>query len=323
MSTGVVGRDTELASVRGFVSSIPEGALALALEGEAGIGKTTLWQAGLDEAGDRAFRILVARPAESETALSFSGIGDLLDTVLDEALAALPAGRERRALAGARPRAESEQRLSVSPRSASRSSLRFTRCSTTRALGVVRSTTASSTTRASPGARPRRPTSFGPRTSGCSFYAVGARAPSAGASRARRRASPRGRGDRRRAAGSTRAVGRGGLAVRRPSGVRSERVGLLFSRRAGLDSLLVEELRRALPMTDVRTLEVGPLDATALHHVVQSAHLGLDPAETGSRRRAGRVRRQPVLRPRDRSHPAAQRHLRRSRATITRPRIPA
>jgi hypothetical protein len=34
-------------------------------------------------------------PAESETALSFSGISDLLDPVLDEALAPLPAGQKR------------------------------------------------------------------------------------------------------------------------------------------------------------------------------------------------------------------------------------
>ena len=41
-------------------------------------------------------RILLARPrARARTALSFSGIGDLLDTVLDEALAALPAGQRR------------------------------------------------------------------------------------------------------------------------------------------------------------------------------------------------------------------------------------
>jgi hypothetical protein len=39
--------------------------------------------------------VLQARPAESETALSFSGIGDLLDRVLHEALAPLAAGQKR------------------------------------------------------------------------------------------------------------------------------------------------------------------------------------------------------------------------------------
>ena len=213
MSTGVVGRDTELASVRGFVSSIPEGALALALEGEAGIGKTTLWQAGLDEAGDRAFRILVARPAESETALSFSGIGDLLDTVLDETLAALPAG-QRRALSLALVLGNDEG-PPPDPHAIGLALL-----TAFRALADVR-----------------------PVVIAIDDVQWLDPASAAGLAFAGRR-------------------------------LRSERVGLLFSRRAGLDSLLVEELRRGLPSDRVGNLEVGPLDATALHHVVQS-HLGL------------------------------------------------
>ena len=213
MSTGVVGRDTELASVRGFVSSIPEGALALALEGEAGIGKTTLWQAGLDEADDRAFRILVARPAESEAALSFSGIGDLLDTVLDEVLAALPAG-QRRALSLALVLADDEG-PPPDPH----------------AIGLALLT---------------------------AFRALAEGRPVVVAIDDVQWLDP---------------ASAGGLAFagRR---LRSERVGVLCSRRAGLDSLLVEELRRGLPSDRVGTLEVGPLDAAALHHVVQS-HLGL------------------------------------------------
>jgi hypothetical protein len=38
MSPGVVGRERELASLRGFTSRIPAGAVALVLEGEAGVG---------------------------------------------------------------------------------------------------------------------------------------------------------------------------------------------------------------------------------------------------------------------------------------------
>ena len=95
MSPGVVGRDAELASLHSFASSIPAGACALVLEGDAGVGKTTLWEVGVEEAGDRGFRVLAARPAESETALSFSGICDLLDPVLDEALAPLSPAQHR------------------------------------------------------------------------------------------------------------------------------------------------------------------------------------------------------------------------------------
>jgi DNA-binding CsgD family transcriptional regulator len=96
----VVGRDSELASIRDFVSTISDGAAALVLQGEAGMGKTTLWRAGVEAAEERAAYVLQAQPAESETALSFSGLGDLLDPVLDEALEPLAAG-QRSALARA------------------------------------------------------------------------------------------------------------------------------------------------------------------------------------------------------------------------------
>ena len=49
---------------------------------------------------------------------------------------------------------------------------------------------------------------------------------------------------------------------------------MLLSRRSGIESILLTELRRALPPDRVMTVDVGPLDAGALHHVVQS-HLGL------------------------------------------------
>jgi len=93
--TGIVGRDSELDVLRDFVASIAVGASSLVLEGEAGVGKTTLWEAGTAEAEARGIRVLAARPAASETALSFSGLGDVLDTVLEQALAPLPEAQKR------------------------------------------------------------------------------------------------------------------------------------------------------------------------------------------------------------------------------------
>jgi DNA-binding CsgD family transcriptional regulator len=93
MPIAVVGRDAELASIRDFVSGIADAASALVLEGEAGTGKTTLWHAGLEVAEADGVLVLSAQPAESEIALSFSGLGDLLGGVLEEALAPLPAGQ--------------------------------------------------------------------------------------------------------------------------------------------------------------------------------------------------------------------------------------
>ena len=100
MLTFVVGRDAELASLHDFVKRVMAGTAALVLDGEAGMGKTTLWRAGVEAAETAGLCVLQAEPAESETALSFSGLGDLLDRVLDEALAPLPVG-QRSALARA------------------------------------------------------------------------------------------------------------------------------------------------------------------------------------------------------------------------------
>ncbi|HWH24212.1 MAG TPA: ATP-binding protein, partial [Candidatus Limnocylindria bacterium] len=58
-----VGRDTELAAVRRFVDAVAAGPKALVLEGEPGIGKTTLWRAALAEAATADVRVLVSRPA--------------------------------------------------------------------------------------------------------------------------------------------------------------------------------------------------------------------------------------------------------------------
>src|SRR5918911_3131648 len=44
----VIGRDVELAALREFLSSDSDLPAALVLDGEAGIGKTTLWHAGVE-----------------------------------------------------------------------------------------------------------------------------------------------------------------------------------------------------------------------------------------------------------------------------------
>ena len=93
MSASVVGRDADLAALTAFLAGISGGASALVLEGDAGMGKTTLWRAAVDEAERGGLVVLRAQPAESETALSFSGLGDLLDPVLGSALDPLPEGQ--------------------------------------------------------------------------------------------------------------------------------------------------------------------------------------------------------------------------------------
>ena len=102
---GVVGRDRELAAVAAFLDAVRSGPCGLVLEGVAGIGKTTVWSAGVALAAGRSYTVLPARPAESEATLSFAALGDLLDGVLDRALPELPPP-QRRALEVALLRAD-------------------------------------------------------------------------------------------------------------------------------------------------------------------------------------------------------------------------
>ena len=91
----IVAREEDLASVNAYVGEVQAGAAALVLEGEAGIGKSTLWLAGVEHARSRGLRILVSRPAEAERSLAYVGLGDLFDDVLDEVLPALSPPRRR------------------------------------------------------------------------------------------------------------------------------------------------------------------------------------------------------------------------------------
>lgn len=74
----VFGRSAEFDALRRFLDLIPEGPCALVLEGEAGIGKTTLWNFGVEYGRERAFRVLMCRSARSEAELSYAGLADVL-----------------------------------------------------------------------------------------------------------------------------------------------------------------------------------------------------------------------------------------------------
>jgi DNA-binding NarL/FixJ family response regulator len=70
-------------------------ARALVVTGEAGIGKTEVWRAGVEAAREGGWQVLVATPAEAEAKFSFAALGDLLAGTLDEALTALPLPQRR------------------------------------------------------------------------------------------------------------------------------------------------------------------------------------------------------------------------------------
>jgi DNA-binding CsgD family transcriptional regulator len=81
----IVGREDELRAVSDFVRTSARPS-ALVLEGSAGIGKTTLWLAGVAEAREAGQTVLVTRAAESEARMSYAALGDLLADVPESAL---------------------------------------------------------------------------------------------------------------------------------------------------------------------------------------------------------------------------------------------
>ena len=88
---GLVGREPELAVIESFLAADEAGSAELELVGEAGIGKTTVWQAAVRRGRELGLPVLSARPAESEARLSFAGLTDLLVAVDADVLGTLPA----------------------------------------------------------------------------------------------------------------------------------------------------------------------------------------------------------------------------------------
>jgi predicted ATPase len=95
MTVELIGRREELLAFDEFLRAVPTGGQALLLEGDAGIGKTALWQEGNRLARERGFRLLTSRSADSETQIAFATVGDLLAPVVEETLPQLPPVQRR------------------------------------------------------------------------------------------------------------------------------------------------------------------------------------------------------------------------------------
>jgi Cdc6-like AAA superfamily ATPase len=117
MHHDVVGRERELASAANFLVELELGSAALVIEGEAGIGKTTLWLEVVKAAEARGYRVLQARPAESEAKLSYAVLADLVGAAFDETRAALPIPQER-ALAAVLLREVADEPIDARPTAA-------------------------------------------------------------------------------------------------------------------------------------------------------------------------------------------------------------
>lgn len=91
LSNHVIGRSVEFCALAEFFQSADVRPSGLVIEGEAGIGKTTLWLAAVEQAREHGFRVLSARVGEDETGLAYAALADLLGDVDAAVLARLPA----------------------------------------------------------------------------------------------------------------------------------------------------------------------------------------------------------------------------------------
>ncbi|MGD0594063.1 MAG: AAA family ATPase [Acidimicrobiales bacterium] len=102
-----MGRSRELSEIHGWlaVSGGPRSTTALIMEGEAGIGKTELWNEALRLAADGGHRVLSCRTSPSEAHLGYVALSDLLRSCPDADFERLP-DLQRRPLEVALLRAE-------------------------------------------------------------------------------------------------------------------------------------------------------------------------------------------------------------------------
>lgn len=95
-----IARGAEMAAIEDFLDTPADPLRTLVLEGDAGIGKSTLWQAGVRAAEKRSYLVLQSRPAETEQGMDYVALGDMFRSISQEALTSLP-GPQRHAVAAA------------------------------------------------------------------------------------------------------------------------------------------------------------------------------------------------------------------------------
>jgi DNA-binding CsgD family transcriptional regulator len=89
----IIGRDAERESIEALLGRPRP--LAVVIEGEAGIGKTTLWSFAQRAAAARGDRVLAWRASSAERELAFGALMGLLEADLGTTIEALPEARRR------------------------------------------------------------------------------------------------------------------------------------------------------------------------------------------------------------------------------------
>ncbi|HSJ00784.1 MAG TPA: AAA family ATPase [Patescibacteria group bacterium] len=113
----MIGRESELRQVEAFLDGAVPGVRVLVIDGAAGIGKTSLWEAAIEAARARGQHVVTTRPTEAEARLPFAGLNDLFGPVVDARPPGLPAPQQLAldiALMRASPGGEPMQPLALS-----------------------------------------------------------------------------------------------------------------------------------------------------------------------------------------------------------------
>ena len=94
-----------LAAGAAFFAPRSAGPAAMVIDGDAGMGKTTISRALVDRAKEAGWTVLSSQPAASDAALTLSGLDDLLDSLDSSFLDELPRRPPGTSAAGGRRRA--------------------------------------------------------------------------------------------------------------------------------------------------------------------------------------------------------------------------
>ncbi|MEO5724206.1 MAG: ATP-binding protein, partial [Ilumatobacteraceae bacterium] len=91
LATELIGRDHERDVAATFVAAAASAPAVLRIDGEAGIGKTTLFRYAIDLALLGGSMVLECSPTPAEATMSYVGLTDMLRHVPDSAFDSLPA----------------------------------------------------------------------------------------------------------------------------------------------------------------------------------------------------------------------------------------
>lgn len=115
MATRVVSRETQASAIGDFLTAVVAAPAALVMEGEPGIGKTTLWLEAIERARADGCYVMVARPVAAESVLAYAALADMLNGVDPAVLTDLPTPQrlavERVMLGTGSRRAPADQRV--------------------------------------------------------------------------------------------------------------------------------------------------------------------------------------------------------------------